>query len=261
MKKAKAMKRNSILSYLLFGMTALFPLLYLVRRVFLPDYTVLFDGWMICADALHIILLGMCITMLVFKNKTVGRGAKVLLILSMMLLPVGRFLLAIITEKLPTTWESMLYLVCVVVLVITVWFYVKSPYLMIIEFLVFSLVMGFSLFFSGANYIFAFEKLGDLADIPSPDGIHHVRVVEYADDNNADWHHKIVYSYDSTQSFSVGAFEFMMDWHEVKDFYIENPPFDENTDITFKDNGTITLKDKTYTYDGKEVTEPPEPPL
>ena len=69
------------------------------------------------------------------------------------------------------------------------------------------------------------------------------------------------FSEDSTHSFSVGAFEFIKDWHEVKDFYWENPPFDENTDITFKDNGTITLKDKTYTYDGKEVTEPPEPAL
>lgn len=261
MENAKVLKPNNILSYIIFALTVLFPLLYLVRRVFLPDYTVLFDGWMLCADALHIILLGVCIVMLVFKDKTVGRGAKVLLILSMMLLPVGRFLLAIITEKLPTTWESLLYLVCVVVLVITVWFYVKSPYLMIIEFLVFSLVMGFSLFFSGANYIFAFEKLGDLADIPSPDGIHHVRVVEYADDNNADWHHKIVYSYDSTQSFSVGVLEFIKDWREVEDFYEQSPPFDENTDIMFNDNGTITVKDKTYTYNGERVTEPPEPPL
>lgn len=255
------MKRNNILSYILFALTALFPTMYVLRRLFLPRYTVLFDGRMICADVLHIILLGMCITMLVFKDKNVGRVAKVLLILSMMLLPVGRFLLAKITEKLPATWESLLYLICVVVLVITVWFYVKSPYLMIIEFLVFSLVMGCSLFFSGANYIFAFEKLGDLADIPSPDEIHHLRVIEYADDDNRDWHHKIVYSYDSTHSFSVGVLEFIKDWREVEDFYEQSPPFDENTDITFNDNGTITLKDKTYTYDGKRVTEPSEPPL
>ena len=255
------MKRNNILSYILFALTALFPTMYVLRRLFLPRYTVLFDGWMLCADVLHIILLGMCITMLVFKDKTVGRGAKVLLILSMMLLPVGRFLLAKITEKLPATWESLLYLICVVVLVITVWFYVKSSYLMIIEFLVFSLVMGCSLFFSGANYIFAFEKLGDLADIPSPDEIHHLRVIEYADDDNRDWHHKIVYSYDSTHSFSVGVLEFMKDWREVEDFYEQSPPFDDNTDITFNDNGTITLKDKTYTYDGKRVTEPSESPL
>ena len=255
------MKRNNILSYILFALTALFPTMYVLRRLFLPRYTVLFDGRMICADVLHIILLGMCITMLVFKDKTVGRGAKVLLILSMMLLPVGRLLLAKITEKLPATWESLLYLICVVVLVITVWFYVKSSYLMIIEFLVFSLVMGCSLFFSGANYIFAFEKLGDLADIPSPDEIHHLRVIEYADDDNRDWHHKIVYSYDSTHSFSVGVLEFMKDWREVEDFYEQSPPFDDNTDITFNDNGTITLKDKTYTYDGKRVTEPSESPL
>lgn len=255
------MKRNNILSYILFALTALFPTMYVLRRLFLPRYTVLFDGWMLCADVLHIILLGTCITMLVFKDKTVGRGAKVLLILSMMLLPVGRFLLAKITEKLPATWESLPYLICVVVLVITVWFYVKSPYLMIIEFLLFSLVMGCSLFFSGANYIFAFEKLGDLADIPSPDEIHHLRVIEYADDDNRDWHHKIVYSYDSTHSFSVGVLEFMKDWREVEDFYEQSPPFDENTDITFNDNGTITLKNKTYTYDGKRVTEPSEPPL
>lgn len=255
------MKRNNILSYILFALTALFPTMYVLRRLFLPRYTVLFDGWMLCADVLHIILLGMCITMLVFKDKNVGRVAKVLLILSMMLLPVGRFLLAKITEKLPATWESLLYLICVVVLVITVWFYVKSPYLMIIEFLVFSLVMGCSLFFSGANYIFAFEKLGDLADIPSPDEIHHLRVIEYADDDNRDWHHKIVYSYDSTHSFSVGVLEFIKDWREVEDFYEQSPPFDENTDIMFNDNGTITVKDKTYTYNGERVTEPPEPPL
>lgn len=253
------MKRNNILSYLLFALTALFPLFYLIRRVFLPGYIVLFDGWTICADVLHIILIVICSAMLIFRDKTVGRLAKVLLILSMMLLPVGRLLLAVSIEIKVTTWDSLLYLACVVVLVITVWIYVKATYLMIIETILFAVVMGISLLYCSFALMFSYEKIGDLADIPSPDGIHHIRVVEYGDDDNVDWRHKIVYSYDSTRSFSIGAFEFVKDWRRIEDFYLSE--FDEKTQITFEDNGKIILKDKTYTYDGEKVTEPPEPPL
>lgn len=253
------MKRNNILACLLFVLTALFPLFYLVRRVFLPDYTVLFDGWRIAAAGLHIILLGVCITMLFFKDKSVGRLAKVLLILSMMLLPVGRLLVAVSTEMKVTTSESLLYLAGVAGLVATAWVYVKATHLMITMITVFALVMGFSLSYSSFNFIFAFEKLGDLADIPAPDGIHHIRVIEYADDDNIDLHHKIVYSYDGTQSFSVGAVEFLKDFCTISDFY--ESEFDENTDISFEDRVTVTLIDKTYTYAGEQVTEPPLPPL
>lgn len=255
------MKRNNILSYILFALTALFPTMYVLRRLFLPRYTVLFDGRMICADVLNIIMIGICTAMLIFKDKRVGSVVKVLLIVALMLLPVGRFLLFTKTEVYPGNVDTLIYLAAIGVLIVTVWKYVKAPYLMILEIIAFCILMGLTLVFSMFSLMFSYGKIGDLAEIPSSDGIHHVRVVEYADDDNRDWHHKIVYSYDSTHSFSVGVLEFMKDWREVEDFYEQSPPFDENTDITFNDNGTITLKDKTYTYDGKRVTEPSEPPL
>lgn len=251
------MKRNNILSYLLFGMTAVFPVVYLVVRLFLPDYTVLFNGLIICADVRNVIMIGICIAMLLFKDKTVGRAAKVLLIASLMLLPVSRLLMIWNTDVSVGTWDSVIYLFMIVILIVTVWKYIRVIPLMAAGIVVFSVVMGMSLFYSSVSLLFSYGKIGDIADIPSPDGIHHVRVVEYADDDVKDYHIKNVYVYNSEESFSIGPIEFLKDRKRIG----EEHEIDVDSQITFQDNGTFTVKDRTYTYGGKYVPEPSEPPL
>ena len=101
-------------------------------------------------------------------------------------------------------------------------------------------------------------------------------MVEYADDDDVNWLYKAVYSYNSAESFSIGSIEFVKDWKFIEHYRNEDgrkvlkdgvwieqhdTSLDENTDIMFNDNGTITVKDKTYTYNGERVTEPSEPPL
>lgn len=252
------MRRNNILSYILFSLTALFPTLYVLRRLFLPGYTVIFDGRMICADIMNIIMIGICTTMLIFKEKCVGSVAKVLLIVALMLLPVGRFLLFTKTEVYPGNVDTLIYLAAIGVLIVTVWKYVKAPYLMKLEIIAFCILMGLTLVFSMFSLMFSYGKIGDLADIPSSDEIHHVRVVEYADDDVKDYRHKAVYVYNAADSFSVGPMEFMKDWHFI---YITSEAIEVESDISFKDDGTVTVKKNTYTYGGKKVTEPSEPPL
>lgn len=256
--KDKSIIRNNILSAVLFALTALFPTLYVLRRLFLPGYTVIFDGRMICADVLNIIMISICTAMLIFKDKRVGSVAKVLLIVALILLPVGRFLLFTKTEVYPGNVDTLIYLAAIGVLIVTVWKYVNAPYLMILEIIAFCILMGFTLVFSMFSLMFSYGYIGNLADIPSPDGVHHVRVVEYADDDVKDYRHKAVYVYNAADSFSVGPMEFMKDWHFIES---TSEKLDVNKDIVFKDNETITVKRNTYTYDGEKVTEPPEPPL
>lgn len=273
------MKRNNILTYLLFALTAFFPVLYLGYSLFLKGYMILFESLTLWADVLNVLLIGICTAMLICKDKRLGKIATAMLILSVFLLPIDRYLMARILNKsyiIPGTWETVLYLVAAIVMIVTACFYIKNEGLKILVALAFSIIFVFSGFFPLVSYVFSYQNPRDIADIPAPDGIHHVRVVEYADDDNVNWLYKAVYSYNSAESFSIGSIEFVKDWKFIEHYRNEDgwkvfkdgvwieqhdTSFDENTDITFNDNGTITLKDKTYTYDGKEVTEPPEPPL
>ena len=273
------MKRNNILTYLLFALTAFFPVLYLGYSLFLKGYTILFKSLTLWADVLNVLLIGICTAMLIFKDKRIGKVATAMLILSVFLLPIDRYLMARILNKsyiIPGKWETALYLVAAIVMIVTACFYIKNEGLKILVALAFSIIFVFSGFFPLVSYVFSYQNPRKIADIPAPDGIHHVRVVEYADDDNVNWLYKAVYSYNSAESFSIGSIEFMKDWKFIEHYRNEDgwkvlkdgvwieqhdTSFDENTDITFNDNSTITIKDKTYTYDGKEVTEPPEPPL
>ncbi|MBQ9679791.1 MAG: hypothetical protein IJV48_03795 [Ruminococcus sp.] len=255
------MKRNNLLFYVLFGMTAVFPIFYSCRRIFLHGYTVLFDGWIICADVRNIIMIGICTAMLIFKDKRAGRMAKILLIFSLMLLPVSRLLMIICFAEgyigTISTLDSVIYLSVIVILIVTAWIYIKANWLMTIEIIIFCVLLGISVFYSIFPLMFAYEKVSDVVDIPSPDGIHHVRVIEYADDDVKDWHIKVVFTYNSAESFSIGSMEFMKDYCLID----QDHEIDIDSQITFQDNETITVKNKTYTYDGEYVAESPEPPL
>ena len=119
--------------------------------------------------------------------------------------------------------------------------------------LAFSIIFVFSGFFPLVSYVFSYQNPRKIADIPAPDGIHHVRVIEYADDDNVNWLYKAVYSYNSAESFSISSIEFVKSWKFIEDYPEEKDlhnwetgSLDENTDITFNDNGTITIKGRTY---------------
>lgn len=251
------MRRNNILSYILFSLTALYPMLFAIRLLFLSGYTVLFDSLIICADARNIIMIGICIAMLIFKDKRVGRLAKVLLILSLMLLPVSRLLMIWFTEVTVGMWDSVIYLLLIAVMIVTVWKYVKANWLMTAEIILFCALMGISLFYSAVALLFAYGKMGEVADIPSPDGIHHIRVVGYEDDDVKSFHIKALYAYNNAESFSIGSVEFMKDRHLI----YESHESDLDSQISFRVNGTVTVLDRTYTFEGKHVPEPSEPPL
>ena len=240
------MKRNNILTYLLFALTAFFPVLYLGYSLFLKGYMILFESLTLWADVLNVLLIGICTAMLICKDKRLGKIATAMLILSVFLLPIDRYLMARILNKsyiIPGTWETVLYLVAAIVMIVTACFYIKNEGLKILVALAFSIIFVFSSFF------------------PAPDGIHHVRVVEYADDDNVNWLYKAVYSYNSAESFSIGSIEFVKDWKFIEHYRNEDgwkvfkdgvwieqhdTSFDENTDITFNDNATITIKGRTY---------------
>ena len=245
------MKRNNILSYILFILSALFPVLFGIHHLFLSGYIVLFDGLIICADIRNIVMIGICAAMLIFRDKRVGRVAKALLVLSVMLLPVSRLLMIWFTEAYPGTWDSVIYLFVVVIMIVTVWMYIKVNWLMTVEVIIFSVLMGICVLYSTFALLFSYGKIGDVADISSTDGIHHVRVVEYEDDDVKDRHIKAVYAYNSAESFSIGPIEFMKDWHLID----ECDDIDTDSQIAFQDNGTVTVQDRTFTYDGARVTD------
>ena len=119
------MKRNNILSYILFALTAFFPVLYVGYSLFLNDYTILFDKLTLWADVLNVALIGISAAMLSFKEKQISRIAKVMLILSAVLLPVGRFLMARVlypSYVIPGNLDTVIYIVTFIVLAITVYF-------------------------------------------------------------------------------------------------------------------------------------------
>lgn len=273
MMKEKTIKRNNLLSYLLFGMTAVFLILYIGYRLFLSDYSVLFDRWFICADVWNGVMIGVCIALLIFRDKRMGTAAKVLLISALLLLPTDRFLMVRMIDAsyvVPGTWDTIVYLAAAIVLAVTVCFYIKTAAPKILAVLLFGIVFVIGGFFDLGSYLFSYEKIRDVADIPSPDGIHHVRVLEYADDDNRDWRLKAVFAYNSAESFSIGSIEFQKDWAYISQYneednphlaFYDDTPLDVNTQITFDDDGTVTIQEKTYTYDGEPVSEPPEPPL
>lgn len=265
------MKRNNILSYILFALTAFFPVLYVGYSLFLKDYTILFEKLTLWADVLNVALIGISAAMLSFKEKQISRIAKVMLILSAVLLPVGRFLMARVlypSYVIPGNLDTVIYIVTFIVLAITVYFYIQTEGSKIIIVLIISVIFAVGGSLSLLHYVFSYQKPRTIADIPSPDGVHHIRVIEYADDDNADWLYKAVFSYNSAESFSIGQVEFVKGWSYIEDYPEANNPknrnsasLDERSDITFHNYGTITIKDKTYTYDGEPVTEPSEPPL
>lgn len=270
-RRGDSIKRNNILSCLLFILTALFPLLYLGRLLFLRDYTVLFERLTLWADILNVLLIGICTALLICKDKQIGRTPKVMLILSAVLLPVGRFLMARVLESsylIPGTWSTVIYLVTFIVLVMTICFFIKNKESKVIAILLIVIIFTVGGSLDVISYVFSFQNPRTIAEIPSPDGVHHIRVIEYADDDNENWLYKAVFSYNSAESFSIGSIEFMKDRAYIEDYpEAENPHFrhraslDENTDITFHDNGTITIKDITYTYSGEKVIAPDESPL
>lgn len=264
MENVKEMKRNNILTYILFALTAFFPVLYLGYSLFLKGYTILFKSLTLWADVLNVLLIGICTAMLIFKDKRIGKVATAMLILSVFLLPIDRYLMARILNEsyiIPGTWETVLYLVAAIVMIVTACFYIKNEGLKILVALAFSIIFVFSGFFPLVSYVFSYQNPRDIADIPAPNGIHHVRVIEYADDDNVNWLYKAVYSYNSAESFSIGSIEFMKDWKFIEHYRNEDgwkvlkdgvwieqhdTSFDENTDITFNDNSTITIKGRTY---------------
>lgn len=253
------MKRNNILTYLLFALTAFFPVLYLGYSLFLKGYTILFKSLTLWADVLNVLLIGICTAMLIFKDKRSGKVATAMLILSVFLLPIDRYLMARILNKsyiIPGTWETVLYLVAAIVMIVTACFYIKNEGLKILVALAFSIIFAFSGFHNFMVFMFSYGKPSNIADIPAPDGIHHVRVIEYAHYKhyeNDSWLYKAVYSYNSAESFSIGPIEFVKDWKFIEDYPEEKDlhnwetgSLDENTDITFNDNSTITIKGRTY---------------
>lgn len=258
------MKRNNILTNLLFALTAFFPVLYLGYSLFLKGYTILFESLTLWADVLNVLLIGICTAMLIFKDKRLGKVATAMLILSVFLLPIDRYLMARVLNEayiIVGIWEIASYLVSAIVMIITVCFYIKNEGLRILVVLAFGIIFAFSGFHNFMVFMFSYGKPSNIADIPAPDGIHHVRVVEYADDDNVNWLYKAVYSYNSAESFSIGSIEFVKDWKFIEHYRNEDgwkvlkdgvwieqhdTSFDENTDFTFNDNSTITIKGRTY---------------
>lgn len=266
------MKRNNILAYLLFALTAVLPVLYVCYKVFLPGYTVLFEGFLICADVLNVIMLGVCIAMLLFKDKSIGKAAMILLESAVVILPVSRNIMTALMYNTFTVTDDfavILYLALVVVMVITGFIYTKAIWMRAVMITLFTVTISCNLLYGSLSAMFGYQKTRDVADLPSPDGIHSARVIEYGDDDNRSWLYKAVFTYNSAQSFSIGPAELMKDWNFIDDYPEENnlhlkeeeSPLDEDTQITWPADGEIRIQDRTYTYDGEKVTQPPEPPM
>ena len=259
------MKKNHLFTYILFVLAAAFPVLYICCLIFLPGYTVCFESLKICAAVQNIIMLGVCIAMLISKERRIGRPAGILLSISLVLLPVSRYLMTVVLENshiISHLWDALIYLALIIVMFITVIIYSKAEWPRIAAIVLFGILFVYSGFYGAVSWAFSYEKIRDVADIASPDGIHSVRVIEYADDDNRSWLYKAVYSYNSMESFSIGSVEFLKDWSYLND-YAEDSVYalDENTQISWTDNGEIMIQDKTYSFDGEQVTEPPETPL
>jgi len=257
---------------MLFALTAFFPLLYVGYKIFLPGYTVLFEGFLICADVQNVIMLGICIAMLIFRNKSAGRVAKILLGSSVVILPVSRSIMTAVMHYTYTVTDNLatiLYLASIVLMMITVFFYIKSVFIRVCVCILFALIMSCASFFNIVSLVFSSEKNRDIGEIPSPDGVYCARVIEYSDDDNRSWLSLAVFVYNRAQSFSIGPVEFMKEWEFINDYPENNnphlregeQPLDFITQIEWTDNGEIRIQNKTYSYDGEQVTEPPEPPL
>ena len=259
MKKPEAIKRNNILAYILFALSVPFSIMYAAYLIFLKDYTILFESLPIRADILNVIILGICTAMMIFKDKRIGKVALVLLSISVILLPVNRYLMACVLRSSYTLvgiWDTVIYLAAAVVMIITACFYTKNEGSKILAALLFSIIFVFSGCLTVGSYLFSYGKNRDIAEFPAPDGVHSVRVIEYADDDNDSWLYKAVFAYNSEESFSVGPVEFVKDFLIINHFRENSVPFDENTQITFPDNKTVKIQDEIYTYDGKRVIEP-----
>ena len=250
------MKRNNILAYILFALTVIFPVLYAGYLLFLKGYTILFDSLTVWADVLNVILIGICAAMLLFKDKRIGKIAAAMLIQSVFLLPINRYLMARVLNHsyiVVGTWDMIVYLAAAIVMIVTVCIYVKPEGLKIYAALFFCIIFAGSGSYTFMHYVFSYQNPREIAEIPAPDGIHHVRVIEFADDDNASWLYKGVFSYNSAESFSVGPIEFVKDWKSIAKYPEEGNPhdgnttsLDENTEIIFNDNATITIKGRTY---------------
>lgn len=251
MENVKAMKRNNILTYILFALTAVFPVLYAGYSLFLKGYTILFESLTVWADVLNVLLIGICVAMLLFKDKRIGKVATAMLILSVFLLPIDRYLMICVLMKSCIAvgiLDIVIYHASAIIMIITACFYVKNKGLKILVVLVFSIIFAVSGFNNFIINLFGYQN-PRVTEISAPDGIHHVRVIEFTDYGL----YKVVYSYNSAESFSIGPIKFAKDWKFIEDYPEEKDlhnwdtgSLDENTDITFNDNATITIKGRTY---------------
>lgn len=256
MKKTEAIKRNNILAYILFALSVPFPIMYIAYLIFLKDYTILFESLPIWADVLNVIMLGICTALLIFKDKSAGKPAKIMLGLSLIILPVSRSIMIeiMIHTYMLDTFTSILFLALIIEMIFTAFVYIKAVWARVFLCILLAVTMSYSAISSFPIHLFIYEKKSDICEITAPDNIHSIRVIEYESQNRTTLM-KVVYAYNSVESFSVGPVEFVKDWYIIDDYKEETRPLDENTQITFPDNETVKLQDEIYTYDGKRVAD------